>query len=615
MSNLKWRYTKVKGGVKQGINFAGIEGFAGNRIGSLTREICQNSLDAKSPELTNKPVVIKFKEFKMNRNQFPDIESLIASLNKIKEESRGRKDQKTFIRTKNAIDLMNLEYINFIRISDYNTVGLTGISSFDTTPWNNLVKSQGISDKDGSAGGSFGIGKNASFAVSDINTVFYSTLNNEGEKATMGVANLASYNLEEEGTHTQGTEFLATDDKHTPLLELIEFENGYIRNDVGTDIYIAGFIQTENNERKIIQEVLNNYLYAIFEESLVVEVNSEIIEKENLAQLLQKYKDSLDIQTLELYKLLTEENVKVYNERILETDDIELRFMVDQEGSNTTSMIRKPWMKVYYENRSKRHFTFFGACLIKGKKLNELLRKAENPQHDKWEEDRSSENKIEIKKVLRDIRNLILIRLEELHEVPIEEFTDIFGAGEYIPMDNSGDQTVQAKVTDKVLEISIKDIPTQIETKMINEYEDEGDFIIDLDGNVDVEVVHPPTKDENQGTSPNVSTTTKSRGERIGVDKRALRIIKFGNEIGKYVIIFDSIKEYNNTIIQVDALDEQGLVIKNALNILFAEKENQSYGTKDNRILNVPISYGSNRIIIKTDLKINIGIGVSIYDN
>ena len=40
-----------------------------------------------------------------------------------------------------------------------------------------------------------------------LRTVFYSTLNKSGEEATIGVANLPSYELEKESAHTQGTEF------------------------------------------------------------------------------------------------------------------------------------------------------------------------------------------------------------------------------------------------------------------------------------------------------------------------------------------------------------------------------------------------------------------------
>lgn len=59
-----------------------------------------------------------------------------------------------------------------LRISDFNTSGLTGSRAEVNTDWTNLTKSSGVSDKKGTSGGSFGIGKFAPFACSDFSTVF-----------------------------------------------------------------------------------------------------------------------------------------------------------------------------------------------------------------------------------------------------------------------------------------------------------------------------------------------------------------------------------------------------------------------------------------------------------
>ena len=260
-----------------------------------------------------------------------------------------------------------------------------------------------------------------------------------------------------------------------------------------------GFIDDDNNETNIIREILNNYLYAIYEESLVVEVNDKVINKENIVHLLKEYKDVLESQTQELYNLLTLNTVNTYNKTILENEDIEIRVILDPLGSNTISMIRHPWMKVYNAVGFKRHFTFYGVCLVKGKRLNALLRKAENPQHDKWEAERvQEEDRILVRRALSDIRLAISVILEDLHEVPLEDSLDIFGAGEYIPLDGEGDQKAQEKVAENIIEADIKDVPHQLDESIVNEYEEEGSFVIDVDGNVDVEVLHPPVNDSSK---------------------------------------------------------------------------------------------------------------------
>ena len=77
-----------------------------------------------------------------------------------------------------------------LRVSDFNTIGLKGVNSRSSSPWTNLVKAQGVSDKASTDGGSFGIGKNAAYACSDLRTIIYSTLTVDGEVGTQGVASL-----------------------------------------------------------------------------------------------------------------------------------------------------------------------------------------------------------------------------------------------------------------------------------------------------------------------------------------------------------------------------------------------------------------------------------------
>ena len=108
-----------------------------------------------------------------------------------------------------AIKVCQKDTIRILRISDFNTTGLPGSKEYKSSPWQNLVKSSGVSDKNGTSGGSYGIGKSAPFACSDLRTVYYSTLDNEGIRAYQGVANLVSFKSKDrflrKGEVTQGT--------------------------------------------------------------------------------------------------------------------------------------------------------------------------------------------------------------------------------------------------------------------------------------------------------------------------------------------------------------------------------------------------------------------------
>ena len=56
--NLGWNFPSNNNGTILGIGEAGIETFKGNLLGSLAREICQNSLDACLDH--SKPVRVEF---------------------------------------------------------------------------------------------------------------------------------------------------------------------------------------------------------------------------------------------------------------------------------------------------------------------------------------------------------------------------------------------------------------------------------------------------------------------------------------------------------------------------------------------------------------------------
>lgn len=616
MNELKWQYSLSNHGTRQGFRRAAIETYTGNRIESLTREICQNSLDAKDPNLTNEPVVIQFKEFNLKTEKFPDINGYKTSLENIKNDMlEDIIDKVPSNYFKEAINLVSKKEISFLRISDFNTNGLLGINKRGNSPWNNLVKSEGVSDKDAGAGGSFGIGKNATFANSNLNTVFYSTLNVEDEKGTIGVANFPSYFITEANDKTQGVEYLSVGETKKPWDGLIYLDETFKRETPGTDIYIAGFMDLEDNETKIICSILDNYLYAIFDKSLIVEVNKVLIDKENLENLLEIYKEEIEPSTIDIYNLLTfdESQVLIYQKNIIEDEDIEIRIVLDPEGSRNISMIRKPWLKVDNFNKFAKHYSFYGLCLIKGKKLNALLRRAENPSHDKWEPRRDMVNAKQIEATIKKIKDTINKILADLHALEDVDLVDIFGAADFIPMEEPGDTKAQSKVKEKISNIEVKKTNIQMKEDFIQEYEAEGEFVIDSDGNIEIEVPVTPINETSETKSKNESKKYELRGEKVGIKRRALRVISSGL-VGEYIINITVPKFYKTTNIIINALDEQGKIITNSLTLTSAKKDNKEYVTNENIIYNVILEEGKNLIEIKTNLKMKLGLGVEIRE-
>ena len=117
--------------------------------------------------------------------------------------------------------LFSLSFLYFqtcLRISDFNTTGLVGVSGGDNTPWHYLVHGSGISDKGATSGGSKGIGKFATFVNSHFNTVFYSTKTEKGEIGYEGICKLCSAKQEGTTEKTQGIGYYGANVMNEPII-------------------------------------------------------------------------------------------------------------------------------------------------------------------------------------------------------------------------------------------------------------------------------------------------------------------------------------------------------------------------------------------------------------
>ena len=228
----KWVFPPNNNAVINGINDAGIATFASTMYDSLVRESIQNSLDAKA-DWADGPVEVHFTQENIPRNKIPGYESLSEALKKCEVVESNNELTRNFFKT--AYETLDFNSINVLKISDYNTTGLKGSSSGKSgTAWSRLVKESGTNDKDGVAGGSFGIGKSAYFACSRFRTVFFSSLSEDNEKSNIGVARLISFDLDNE-TKSIGMGFYAEGNKLLAIQDLADFDGKPKRTEYGTD--------------------------------------------------------------------------------------------------------------------------------------------------------------------------------------------------------------------------------------------------------------------------------------------------------------------------------------------------------------------------------------------
>lgn len=457
----KWNFPSNNYGQILGIADSGIETFKGTPIKSLAREICQNSLDAALDN--NEPTRIEFKAFEIDPRQIPDYTNLEDALKRALDFWSQQQSDKAKTFFKKALEVIHKPAITCLRISDFNTSGLVGSREEYNSPWCNLTKSSGASDKSGSNGGSFGIGKFAPYACSALRTVFYSTIDKDDVCASQGVSRLTSFK-NKKNEITQGTGFYGND-KNSPMYKQYSLDPAYSRNaeNSGTDIYITAFTGDKGWQHQMVASVLDGFLYAIYNGTLVVDVDGIIISKDTLADLMISHKEYFNEHADEYYQALTDEKLaRTFTKEL--TDDPEvvgkltLRLIIMPSFSRRVAMIRQTGMKIKDKGNINGLIPFAGTLFIEGDAINSYLRSLENPQHIEWEVERA-ENKSKANRLLKTLLHFIKASLDEMKNDESEEAIDPT-VGEYLSASDFEQSPNQER--SEILQDSIKDIKIRV---------------------------------------------------------------------------------------------------------------------------------------------------------
>jgi len=612
---MKWSFPSNNHGDINGIGHSGIETFQGTPLKSLAREICQNSLDAA---IGDDPVEVEFRTFILETGKMPDAESLkkafLASLEFWSLQS-SKKAQDFFTR---AIQVTDFDSINFLRISDFNTTGLLGSDQEYNTPWCNLTKSSGASDKAGTSGGSFGIGKFAPFACSDLRSVFYSTVDTEGLSAFQGISRITSFRRSEDNDITAGVGFYGAEN-NLPVFAQLPLDPSFSRKktQTGTDIFIVGFkYHSIDWKTDIIASVLDGFLYAVLSGSLVVRVDDICISKETLPTLIGEYKSSLAENADNYYTVFTSKDTVWYETNFKNYGKIKLGLIIQPDMHRKVAMIRKTGMKIMDRGNISGIIPFAGVMLIEGDKINDFLRSIENPQHMKWEPERAY-NPLFAKTFIRDLIVYIKDCLDKLKQEDANEEIDP-SVGEYLPDETDQNSLVGAGESE-TLSDTIKTFETTVVTKKPSQkniiQDGSGAAVDDEHGDMTDEDFESGAghgdgenssggeghgDSEGQGTGPNA---TEHRKTLTGVVAAKIRSVCLDKNKGEYSITFiPSISAENGEL---------------AL-YLSAESQNYEAAIKSAMILGQgPVTVKDNRIsglIFTANVPVRIKVAIDYYD-
>lgn len=619
--DIKWRFPSNSYASTTGLDTADIETFKSDESAALAREITQNSIDARLIGITE-PVRIEFKLFSIKREEIPGLNDIVENINNCIDYWQDYGSSKTVEALKKMLKEINRDNIVCLRISDYNTTGLVGVSKNENSPWNNLIHGSGVSEKSSTSGGSKGIGKFATFVNSYFRLVFYSTKTCDGELGYEGICKLCSGNIPNSDQKTQGIGYFGSNEKNHPIFEELKLDASHQRKEreYGTDIYIIGFKNDVFWKEDIICKILDSFMSAIIYRTLEVIVDDIVVNNSTLNEIVSNDKIIRTKQAKQKirsqYLLLTDKDT--YTEEIEVSPFGTIKLFVktfegkDEEiATNKCTMIRYPYMKIK-EKQLQSLVKISALCIIPDNKLNVKLREIENPQHIDWEF-----NRIEDPVLRNDFKAKIDSMYKKINEViakytlkESQKVTELEGSEEFISQDDfdiDADnseimrKTEKPNVTDKYRHVERIDNGKIPDTDVENETPQYGEY-----GPGEKEYPHGEGGRKGEGNGRKTGTAgqgeiyqlTELRGLKFKfmrinkienmylvsfvseIDEGLVKIIIRGQDEGNYAIPLNiSECTVNNQIVEVENSESISLKLEkgNKYNIIFKTTEDELF--------------------------------------
>ena len=260
---ISWNFPGNQDGQVKGVADAGIENFNGTELSSLARENCQNSLDAALND-SNPDVLVEFERYFVPSKQIPGIMEYRNILKKCKDFWDRSKSEKAKLFLKDAIKEAEKENTFLLRISDYNTTGLSDPYTQSDDPFDFSFD-----------------GWNAYYRL-----VFYRTYNQKYERAEQGISRLMSY--QDGALMTSGIGYYGETKGNNPVEVIPKLDSINRRSEIGTDVFIYGFKSASDWETEITVALLESFLMSFFNEQLRVKVQGREINKKSLPGYMER---------------------------------------------------------------------------------------------------------------------------------------------------------------------------------------------------------------------------------------------------------------------------------------------------------------------------------------
>ena len=411
-----WKFGNNDTGEVEGPNNAGISNFTDDRVGGMVREVLQNSIDARASSAEPVEMSFQVEELPILNLDLPGLKQAMGASRKSHAIDDRHKEQfQRGIRTINTAIRKGM--VVALSITDSNTTGAPDKNG-QRDKWHSLTKTVGLSAKDmRDSGGSFGIGKHAAFAATDLRTVLYSTAyyeNGVGEplrRRFTGKSILVSHDVGGKAYRASG--WLEADG--SPLRDS-DVPDDFQFESPGTGIDILGFDDSNMDEweAEAKESLVTHFFHALANNNLRVHIGESSIDHESLDEVAagmgQNVRRLIDVSRSQVADHTDIKGIGRVN----------LRIRVDEygeDGPKTVALVRDAGMMITSQLGNMRitpsqrmisiprhwlGFTAIVECLSHGDRS--LLREAEGPRHDKVSADNADlSERNEVSSALRQL--------------------------------------------------------------------------------------------------------------------------------------------------------------------------------------------------------------------
>lgn len=457
-----WHHPEDESDQWDGFNDPGIEHFSGRPIWHLAREINQNASDAGE----SVPVEVVFRLFDVPTEEMPNLNELRANLESCYKASK-LESPKARIFFETALAELKKKKIQVLEISDFNTKGMTG-PSVNGKPFYAFMKAKGQSRKESdTAGGSFGIGKLAPYAVSKIRTIFVSTVFEDDagklQQLTQGKSILMSH--DRSGKRKQGVGFWGVKAKCQPIEGMslggvpCWLQRATKKSELkkGTTLTIPCFDTAKNWQEFLAVSVAENFFGAINEGKLRVKIDEkytldqnsirDFFEKTEIRKFIVSTKDEpeqFDNSKDYLAALQNTTEAFIEHSEMRELGNCQVRILTGEGLKRKVSVLRNGMFISDGLNRLKSFSDFKEFVAVfqcQSNKGNELLRAMEPPRHDDFEPARlpTKEEQRRGAKALNEIAVWIREMLKRHAKDPVSDVTELDELKDFFGDEGEGD--------------------------------------------------------------------------------------------------------------------------------------------------------------------------------